>query len=285
MSNCDNSCSGDVGNGITAGIAEHVIQIPRSLPKITVNGQPLDNDLLAREIQYHPAKNFAEAKRKASQALVIRQVLLDKVQSVIDAGVDEETAIANLIDEHIPAIVVTETECERFYHQNMALFQTSPLMVVRHILLAADKDDLQGRAEQKKLADKLLSDLHRADNPLAAFAEQVHLSRCPSKSDGGLLGEIAAGQTVPEFERQVFMLEEGLAAAPIETRYGYHLVYVEKKQPGEAMTLSMCMDKIRRYLTERRYRQSVSDYLHEQVEAADISGITLQIDQENIIIR
>ncbi len=100
----------------------------------------------------------------------------------------------------------------------------------------------------------------------------------------GLLGEIAAGQTVPEFERQVFVLEEGLAAAPIETRYGYHLVYVEKKQPGEAMTLAMCMDKIRQYLTERRHRQAVSDYLHEQVEAADISGISLQIDQENIFM-
>ncbi len=105
---------------------------------------------------------FAEAKRKASQALVIRQVLLDKVQPAIDAGVDEETAIANLIDENIPAIVVTEAECERFYRRNTALFQTPPLMVVRHILLAVDKDDLQGRAEQKKLADKLLSDLHRA---------------------------------------------------------------------------------------------------------------------------
>ncbi|PIE44816.1 MAG: peptidylprolyl isomerase, partial [Gammaproteobacteria bacterium] len=100
----------------------------------------------------------------------------------------------------------------------------------------------------------------------------------------GLLGEIAAGQTVPEFERQVFVLEEGLAAAPIETRYGYHLVYVEKKQPGEAMTLAMCMDKIRQYLTARRHRQAVSDYLHEQVEDADISGVKLYIEQDNIFM-
>lgn len=265
-------------------VQEQPIRFERPVADIIVNGQVLDKDALAQEVQLHSAKSFEQARQRAARSLIIRQLLCEQVKDQLESGADEETAIAALIEKQTKTVSVDDEACERFYQQNPERFQTPPLMVVRHILLAVAKDDIAGRAEQKALADKLLADIQTADNTRAAFIAQTPQSRCPSKSDGGLLGELSSGQTVPEFERQVFMLDEGLASQPIETRYGYHLVYIDKKQLGQLMTFDMSIDKIRAYLNERRQRQAVSQYLHQLVENAKISGITLAMEQENIVL-
>ncbi len=253
---------------------------------VSVNGVVIDKQRLSEEIDLLKEVGAPHAKRRATQALIIRQLLLDELQvkGIQTTKDSEEEHFAQLVLENTPDIVIDDADCQRFYQQDTQRFKTAPLMVVRHILFAAAKDDIVGRGEQKAKAEALLEKIQSADNQLAAFIDHVGVSRCPSKSEQGLLGELSAGQTVPEFERQVFMLEEGLAPHPVETRYGYHLVYVDKKQAGQTMPLEMCIDKIRTYLMERRKRQAISEYLHQLAEKADISGFTLQIEQENIVL-
>ncbi len=60
-------------------------------------------------------------------------------------------------------------------------------------------------------------------------------SDCPSKDEGGELGWLERGQTTPEFDRQVFRLREGLAAFPVESRWGYHVVSVDAIESGEEL--------------------------------------------------
>lgn len=265
-------------------LQEQPIHFERPVKSITVNGIAIDQTELAQEMQLHNAENFNQARQRAGQALVIRQLLREQVQEQLNDGNDEETAIAELIANKVPDVSVDDEACSRFYRQNPTHFQSAPLIVVRHILFAVAKEDLIGRAEQKAQAEKLLNQLKNSDNVLSEFVANVEQSRCPSKEDDGLLGELSSGQTVPEFERQVFMLDEGLATNLIETRYGYHLVYIDKKQEGKPLPLDVCMDRIRDYLNQRRQRQAVSDYLHQLTEKAQISGIQLQMEQENIVL-
>jgi peptidyl-prolyl cis-trans isomerase D len=50
-----------------------------------------------------------------------------------------------------------------------------------------------------------------------------------SAQNGGDLGFFKKGTMVPEFDSIVFKLDTGIVSNPIKTRFGYHLVFVDKK--------------------------------------------------------
>jgi len=64
----------------------------------------------------------------------------------------------------------------------------------------------------------------------ADFAEVAKRnSICPSKENGGDLGEFGKGVMVKEFEEAAFSLEVGQVSEPIKTQFGYHLILVTSK--------------------------------------------------------
>jgi len=271
------------------------IQTTKFLPDIYINGKKLDKSRLAQEIQYHPAANFYDAMQQAAnfydamqqaaQALILRELLREQARDAIASGTREEDAIAALIAAHVPPVTIRDSDCENYYRQNPARFSGAPKMRVRHILLPAAKDDAEARHIQKKQAERIIADLQQAPDLHHAFCARLHLSRCPSRTQEGLLGELMPGQTVPEFERQIYALDEGLAPQPIATRYGWHVVWIEHKQPGTPAAYEDVRDDIKNWLHARRERQAVADYLYGLVAQAKIDGIELRPQEENIVLQ
>lgn len=254
------------------------------LPRITVNGTLIDEAALSAEIQYHRAEDLESAMQRAGQALVLRELLRQALpaKSRPSEEQDEEQAFADLIADNTECEPVSESEARHYYEQNLDKFKTSPILEVSHILLAAAPDDVKRRIEQKSLAEELLEQLK--ENP-SLFTEFVtEFSDCPSKETQGSLGQISSGQTVIEFERQLFALPEGLHDQAIESRYGYHISYIHKKIDGKQLVFSMVEDQIEQYLGHRRYRQAIADYLYRLAEPADIQGFDLKLEQDNIHI-
>ncbi|MEE9352703.1 MAG: peptidylprolyl isomerase [Thiotrichaceae bacterium] len=64
----------------------------------------------------------------------------------------------------------------------------------------------------------------------ADFGEvaQQH-SSCPSKAQGGDLGEFGPGQMVPEFDTVVFNAPVNEVQGPVKTQFGYHLLEVTSR--------------------------------------------------------
>ena len=258
------------------------------LPSVTVNGVTIDRTNIAQELQYHPAENKEDAVFLATQALVVRELLRLAVLDEPNLGEaawenDEEQAISALIDKNVQATIPDMATCERYYEQNITDFKTDPIMNVRHILLDCLPEDGDERLKLKKTAYELIEQIKNNANPDAEFIQVARQhSACPSKEQGGELGVINKGQTVPEFESVLFKLDAGLAPSPIESRYGFHVVDVLNKEPGIQMTYDQVSPAIHNKLSQQAFHQSLCDYLFTLTNEADIEGIEMMLEQENV---
>ena len=96
---------------------------------------------------------------------------------------------------------------------------------VRHILIKTS--DLVPDSEAKA---RLLEIKKRIEGG-ASFAEQARLySEDGSASQGGDLGWISPGETVPEFEKAVESLQPGEMSGAVQTGFGWHLIQVLERR-------------------------------------------------------
>ena len=252
---------------------------------VFVNGNEISEKAINQEIQYHPAEDFDYARKKATQALVIKAVLEQEAKNIVteaelkqQAGsgeTAEEARIRLLLEKAVSPPKVDEQTCHRYFQQNRQKFTTDALVEVSHILLAADPKDVNQRRESKALARSLIKELKSKPEKFKSLAKEY--SSCPSKEVGGSLGQLSHNQTVPEFERQVFKLKKGLAEYPIESRYGFHITLVDARVEGRPLEFEQVKDKITEYLKFRAERQAVNDYLHRLLDEAKIEGLDFEI--------
>jgi len=260
-----------------------------SLPVITVNGVVIEEQALANELQYHEGSQFEQVIQQAGQALVVRQLLIGEAQKQgFDiTGDNEENAVQQLLAQAVKYDDPTAETCLRYFEQNREKFTTMPLMEVDHILLAAAKDDIEGRDAAKHNAEVIITQLkqEKANGEPSTFAALAkEYSACPSKETGGSLGQISKGQTVPEFERQLMNMPEGIGEKGLESRYGFHVVNITRRIDGKELEYSMVEDKVRGYLNHRASYLAIQAFIQSLVAKADIQGIEIRFAEENIVV-
>lgn len=267
----------------------HLIASSRqTVPSIRVNGVVISEQAIGEEVQYHPASSQEEALFLSAQALVIKELLKQAVLEDKDLGqkawdTDEEQAISDLLAKHVQPNQPSQETCQQYYQANSSQFVSPPVMKVRHILLACPPEEGEERLELKKQATDLIEKLQKSDNLDADFISfAMQHSACPSKTDGGDLGVLQKGATVPEFEKAVFALSKGLCVNPIETRYGIHIVDVLEKVDGKPLTFDNAKAMIENTLTQQSFHHALVDYLFLLKQNAHIEGIDINVNQENI---
>jgi peptidyl-prolyl cis-trans isomerase SurA len=137
---------------------------------------------------------------------------------------------------------------------------------VRHILLRAREGLSEGEARDKlqRLRDRIAEG--------ADFAELARInSEDASASKGGDLGWVAAGDTVPEFERAMNALKDKEVSAPIQTPFGWHLVQVLERRSDE---LSEDRKKLaaRQAIRARKADEAFQDWLRQSRDRAFVEN-------------
>ena len=84
------------------------------------------------------------------------------------------------------------------------------------------------------------------------------------------------GQTTPEFEQALIALSPGqLCAAPVATRYGFHIIRLDRKHEGQMLPYEVVAGRIADYLRESVRRRADAQYIARLMSAAKIEGIDL----------
>lgn len=248
-------------------------------PGITVNGIKITPDQINAEVQYHPAQSLVDAKYKAMQALVIRELLIQQaVKCGLFAGDRDGEAPDDIIDKLLEReITVPEPDretCERYYKNNQRRFHTAPLFEASHILYLAPPDDKAACEKAKASAEKALSSIRA--NPAIFEAIAQSESACPSGKTGGNLGQISKGQTLPAFEAALLSMQEGdLSPEPVLTDVGYHVIRLHRRIDGQMLPFEAVADWIADHLKKESWQRAFSQYIQILAGQAKISGFRL----------
>ncbi len=253
------------------------------LDAVSVNGVEIAESEILAEAQNHPAENPGAALLSAARALVVRELLLQRAveTNLVPAPqlkadgrheTEEDAAIRLLIETEVKVPSATAEECHRFYENNRGKFRSEPIFEASHILIAADPADQRARDTARSDAERLASVLAEHPSEFATMA-RTH-SACPSAAQGGNLGQLTRGSTVAEFEQALARMEEGqITRAPVESRFGFHIIRLERRIDGEQLPFDFVEARIAAWLEASAWSKAVSQFIAILAADATITGI------------
>ncbi|TNE32301.1 MAG: peptidylprolyl isomerase [Alphaproteobacteria bacterium] len=249
-------------------------------PGIQVNDVHISAEEINNEVQYHPADSLPEAKYQAMQALVVRELLLQKAVSCGictkgQAVKDSDEVIERLLKQKITVPEPDAETCRRYYEANKARFYTSPLFQVSHILYLAPPENEQERKKARRKAAAALKRIQKDPNLFPQIAKEE--SDCSSSGEGGRLGQISKGQTLPAFEAVLLKMRAGeMSDEPVATEVGYHIIQVHEYAEGRQLPYDAVSDWIADFLKNQSWQRAVSQYIQILAGEAKISGFRLK---------
>lgn len=228
---------------------------------VTVNG-------IAVEVARWPSPTVAAVRELLRQRAIALGFLAPEIIDDDEIG----AAIERLLSEEVVVPSPTEAECQRYYDTHLKEFWSGDLVHARHILFqvtpSTSVPEIRGRAE------RTLSELLAEPDKFAAAARE--LSNCPSGQQGGNLGQIARGDTVPEFAQAIFRLgANGILRHLVKTRHGFHIVAVDQSIPGERLSFEAVRERISERLKAGVEEHALRQYVSILAGQAEIVGVEL----------
>ncbi len=250
---------------------------------ITVNGRTLPAEAVALEAALHAGAPDPDAA--ARRTVAIRELLLQRAgelglldngaqrAAVIFADRDaEDSVITKVLELDVRTPAPTADECRRYFETHAERFTSGDLVEARHILFAI----MPGTPVMalRDHAERVLLELR--DTP-EQFAERAaRLSNCPSGQHGGNLGQFGPGEMVPEFDKAIFgTTAVGVLPTLVATRYGFHIISVERRIPGRRLPFEEVESRIADYLAARVEERALKQYVEVLAGRASIEGADL----------
>jgi peptidyl-prolyl cis-trans isomerase D len=164
---------------------------------------------------------------------------------------------------------VSEAEIQQYYTAHQKDYQVDDQVRVRHILIKVDGPQADAAAKAK--AEDLLKQIKAGGN----FAELAKKNSDDpgSKDQGGELGFLKKGATVPEFDQAAFSLPVGQTSDLIKTKFGYHILQVEEKQTAHTRPLDEVKPTIVALLTREKEGAQEQAYAQQLATEAQKNGL------------
>lgn len=210
-----------------------------------VNGKEISEDTVLaflNDLGPQMAMQFQspEGIKRVVDELINQEVLY---LEALENGLDKEEAFLKELEKVKESIIkqyslnkllsnisASEDELLNFYNENKEKFQKPESVVAAHILI-----------ETEEKANSIIKEMGEG---LSFEDAALKYSSCPSKEQGGSLGEFTKGQMVPEFETAAFSMELGTVSEPVKSQFGYHIIKLISKNKEEISNFDEIKDQI-----------------------------------------
>jgi peptidyl-prolyl cis-trans isomerase D len=169
-------------------------------------------------------------------------------------------------------VEITQDDLRTYYDQHRAQYQMPEQVKVSHILIKTPLPGPDGKVDEKGVAEAQ----HRAEDLLKQLKGGAKLEDLAKKysedpgsgKQGGSLGWIGKGQTVPEFEKTAFSLPKGQISDLVKSSYGFHIIRVDDKQEAHTKTLDEVKGEIEPILKHQKGQQIAQKKAEDLLKAA-----------------
>lgn len=274
-------------------------------PVATINGESVTADMLDHlygRLNSEMRQNYDKNGGKGAlldnyirKRLVIQEAMKKGFDKRPDVQADLEAARESaLFDRYIRDVVaqsiVTDAIMQKHYDENLKDFAVPETIKVRHIVIAPSTTGFRPHTPEQafELIKTVMGEVRsalaevRSTDPIAAIQASTMrfaaLARQYSEdgvaSTGGDLGWVGRGQLDSDFEQAAFALKAGTASGIVQTRYGYHIIYVEGKRPAGTLSFDEAKPRIREILTNQHaadIMNAVSKLTNELTNSSKIS--------------
>ncbi len=152
------------------------------------------------------------------------------------------------INKILSEVTITDEDAKNYYNDNKGQFKDPEKVSAKHILVETEE-------EAKKIREEIVSSNVSFEDAAKKY------SSCPSKEEGGNLGEFGRGMMVPEFEKAAFELEVGKVSEPVQTQFGYHLILVEDKKESVEKEFDAVKDMIVNKMVQEAQQRKYIDMI------------------------
>ncbi len=172
---------------------------------------------------------------------------------------------------------VSDKQIKKYYFQHQKDYWEPTKPFVRHILFIVEEDSPDGVRESKREQAAQVLEQARYGTDFSELAKEY--SEDVSASSGGEVGWLTKGHLVPEFESAAFGMKPGELSDVVESRYGFHIIKVEKVRLGKAEPLENVKEKIKQILSFKARQEKYKDWINDLKKDAMIQ-ITLFEDED-----
>lgn len=234
-------------NDITASEADvdKAVNEELELAKQSVASQAPDQDPEEAYQQALEENNLTEKKLKENIEKQLRAndiPLLRKVQT-------EVVGDSNPSDEEI----------QTYYDENKDQYGTPEQRCARHILFNPDQKEKAEDVKQKLEDGGDFADLAKENSQDPGSAE-----------NGGDLGCLGEGETVPPFEKALFDADRGELVGPVETEFGFHLIEVTEKKEASVTPLDDVSGEIETQLSQEQESAEFQTWVEDQEKKRNV---------------
>lgn len=238
----------------------------------TVNGKPITQQLFDVYAQQRRASVTAQHQKDDVKQIIDELVNFELLsQDAEKKNIQNEADVAAQLDLQRRNILasaafraytrdnpVTDDSLRKDYETRMKTIKLTEYKL-RHTL-----------NDKEEAAKKIVAALGKG----AKFADVAKKqSSGPSAAEGGDLGWLSPQDMVPGFREEALKLEKGKYTAPVKTRFGWHVIYLEDQRDSPPPPF----EQIREQAKQIMQRKQIEDYISGLRSSAKIEMTSLEM--------
>lgn len=259
----------DTKNQILLGMLQNIVEGPAS-----VSDQELQQEYTRKNTKVkfdYAVLTLDDVQKQIKPTDAELKAFYDNNKDMYKNAVPEKRKVQYLvIDPSKLQVQVSAQDLKNYYSQHQDEYRVPEEVTLRQIMVKTPAPGADGKVDPKAV-DAARAKLQDVLNKVKAGGNFAELAKKYSEDaatakNGGLLGAVRRGQTMPEIDKAAFSMNKGQTSDVIQTPLGLFIIQIADKQPARVKSLDEVKAQIEP-VVEHDKASALADNLSTKVQA------------------